>query len=677
MSPDAGAASGAATPTETADPAGPRFPLLFRPLQIGSLEIRNRVIFAGHGSRFVDWHLHHLTERQGHYLAERAAGGVGLVIQGSSMVHPTGLAAAGVNEVYSDSCVPAYARVAEMVQAEGAAIFGQLSHLGRQGDTFAAHRELWAPSAVADPASRVVPHAMTQRDIAELTACYRSAARRLISAGFDGLEVYLAHGYLLCEFLSRFSNSRTDRYGGSLKNRCRLPLEVLEAVRAQVGDGVPVGIRVSAEEFVPGGLSPGECGEIVAHLLARTRVDYVSVSQSNYASIDRMIPDMSFPRAPYAHYAGEIREATAGVPTFAVARLVTPEQCEELLAAGTADAVCLVRPLIADPEWASKAASGRREDIRECISCNVGCRGGPHRGSPIACLVNPAVGEEARWGFRRLGRASRARRVVVIGGGPGGLKAAETAALRGHEVILLEATGRLGGQVLVAAAAMPYRDEFANSVRHLEGQIRKLGAEVRTGVRADASTALADDPSCVIVATGSSPGVIDVPGGELVVPAHEAIAAGVAGPRVVLVDAGEAGWKVCTTAENLAAAGHEVILVSPVPVGASMDAFSRPPMLRRLRTAGVEFLEYHTLSAVRPGVAEVNETLTGAPRLLTADSVVGASYGVADDALFGELLALSEAGEVPGVELHAVGDCLAPRQAIDAIWDAFRVARAL
>ena len=674
MSPEPGTAAEPAIPEP---PGGHDFPLLFRPLRIGPLEIRNRVIFAGHGSRFVDWHSHHLTERQGHYLAERAAGGVGLVIQGSAMVHPTGLAAAGINEVYSDSGIPAYARVAEMVQAEGAAIFGQLSHLGRQGDTFAAHRELWAPSAVADPASRVVPHAMTGRDIAELTECYADAARRLVAAGFDGLEVYLAHGYLLCEFLSRFSNRRNDSYGGSPANRCRLPLEVLEAVRAEVGDEVPVGIRVSAEEFVPGGLNPGECSEVVAHLMARTRVDYVSVSQSNYASIDRMIPDMSYPRAPFAHYAGEVRQVTGDVPTFAVARLVTPEQCEELLAAEVADAVCLVRPLIADPEWASKAAGGRREDIRECISCNVGCRGGPHRGSPIACLVNPAVGEEARWGFRRLHRASRSRRVVVVGGGPGGLKAAETAALVGHEVILLEAAEQLGGQVLVAAAAMPYRDEFANSVRHLERQVRKLGAEVRTGVRVDAATALADDPSCVVVATGSFPGGFDVPGGEMVQSVHEAITAGAAGPRVVLIDAGEAGWKVCTAAENLAAAGHDVTLVTPASVGASMDTFSRPPMLRRLRAAGVEFLEYHTLSAVTATGAEVTETLTGQSRLLPADSVVGAAYGVADDTLFAELLTLSEAGNMPEVELHAVGDCLAPRQAIDAIWDAFRVARDL
>ena len=672
MSPDAPPQPDVA-PASRAAPAP--YPLLFRPLRIGPLEIRNRVVFAGHGSRFVDWHSHHLTERQGHYLAERAAGGVGLVIQGSSMVHPTGLAAAGVNEVYSDASIPAYARVAGMVQAEGAAIFGQLSHLGRQGDTFAAHRELWAPSAVADPASRVVPHAMDRRDIAELTDSYRSAARRLVAAGFDGLEVYLAHGYLLCEFLSRFSNRRGDGYGGSLANRCRLPLEVLEAVRAEVGDGVPVGIRVSAEEFVPGGLTPGECSEVVAHLLARTRIDYVSVSQSNYASIDRMIPDMSFPRAPFAHYAGEVRETTGGVPVFAVARLVTPEQCEELLAAGTADAVCLVRPLIADPEWASKAAAGNREDIRECISCNVGCRGGPHRGSPIACLVNPAVGEEAAWGFRRLTPTARPRRVTVVGGGPGGLKAAETAALRGHEVILLEAAERLGGQVLLAAAAMPYRDEFANSVRHLERQVRKLGADVRTGARADAAMVLATEPSSVVVATGSFPGRFEIPGGDLVRSAHEAIAAGVAGPRVVLADAGEAGWKVCTTAENLAAAGHEVTLVTPGSVGAAMDTFSRPPMLRRLRAAGVEFLEYHALRAVRPGVAEVTETLTGDLRTLPADSVVGAAYGIADDALFGELLAAC--GDSPATEVHAVGDCLAPRQAIDAIWDAFRVARGI
>jgi 2,4-dienoyl-CoA reductase-like NADH-dependent reductase (Old Yellow Enzyme family)/thioredoxin reductase len=646
----------------------PFFPRLFSPLRIGRTEIRNRIVFAGHGSRFVDWHSFHLNERQAHYLAERARGGVGMIIQGSSMVHPTGLAAAGVNEVWSDASIPSYARITDAVHEAGAMIFGQLSHLGRQGHGFATHRELWAPSAIPDPASRIVPHAMDRRDIDELVACYRSAARRLASAGFDGVEVYLAHGYLLAEFLSPFSNTRQDAYGGSLENRCRLPLRVIEAVQQEV-PGFPLGIRVSAEEFVPGGIDPRECNAILEHLLDRVSVDYISVSQSNYASIDRMIPDMSFPRAPFAHYAAQVRQVARGIPVLAVGRLVTPEQCELLLDNGTADAVCLVRPLIADAQWPDKARQGHREDIRECISCNVGCRGGPHRGTPIACLVNPVVGYEAQYGAGRVPPAPEPRKVLVIGGGPGGLKAAETAAARGHQVTLLEAGDRLGGQVLVAAAAMPYRDEFANSVRQLEHQVRKLGVHVQLDTRATVAGVRALQPDVVIVATGSRPGRPAMAGAELphVCTVHDAITQGVRGPRVVVVDAGESDWKCLTTAESLAAAGHGVSIVSPVPIGTEMDSFSRPPMLRRLRAANVQAIEHHTVAAIEPGRVQLRENLDGALRWIDADSVVLSWYGVAEDTLLNALR------EIDGMEVHAVGDCLAPRRAIDAIWDGFRI----
>lgn len=646
----------------------PAFPRLFSPIRLGGTELRNRIVFAGHGSRFVDWHSFHLNDRQAHYLAERARGGVGMIIQGSSMVHPTGLAAAGVNEVWSDDSIPSYARITHAVHEAGAKIFGQLSHLGRQGHGFATHRELWAPSAVPDPASRIVPHAMDRRDIDELVACYRSAARRLASAGFDGIEVYLAHGYLLAEFLSPFSNTRQDAYGGSLENRCRLPLRAIEAVRREV-PGVPVGIRVSADEFVPGGIDPSECNAILEHLLDRVSVDYISVSQSNYASIDRMIPDMSFPRAPFVHYAAQVRQVARGIPVLAVGRLVTPEQCETLLENGTADAVCLVRPLIADPELPNKAREGRREDIRECISCNVGCRGGPHRGTPIACLVNPAVGYEEKLGVGKVAPAARARKVLVIGGGPGGLKAAETAALRGHHVTLMEAANQLGGQVLVAAAAMPYRDEFANSVRFLERQVRKLGVEVRLGTRATLETARAEGADAIIVATGAYPGRPAIPGADLphVCSVQDAIVHGVSGPRVVVVDAGEADWKCMTTAEGLAAAGHAVTIVSPVPLGAEMDAFSKPPMMRRLRAAKVVGVEYHAVSAIEPGRVQVRENLTGDTRWIEADNVVLSWYGVADNELAAALR------DIDGLKIYAVGDCLAPRRAIDAIWDGFRI----
>lgn len=646
------------------------FPNLFSPIRVGSVEIANRIVFAGHGSRFVDWHRFHLDDRQAKYLAERAKGGAGLIIQGSSMVHPTGLAAAGVNEVWTDESIPSYAHVADAVHDEGGLIFGQLSHLGRQGHGFASHRELWAPSPIPDPASRIVPHAMDHRDIVELVDSYRSAAGRLQRAGFDGLEVYLAHGYLLCEFLSRFSNQRTDEYGGPLENRVRLPLAVIQAVRAQVGPEFPVGIRVSADEFVPDGLTPTECTEIVEHLIDRTAVDFISVSQSNYASIDRMIPDMSFPRAPFAHYAKEVRQVARGIPVFAVGRLVTPEQCEELLAAGTADLVCLVRPLIADPELPNKSRDGRRSEVRECISCNVGCRGGPHRGSPIACLVNPAVGYEEKWGIGRLETTSEPRRVVIVGGGPGGLKTAETAGLRGHDVTLLERSDRLGGQVLVAAAAMPYRDEFANSTRFLESQIERLAVDLRLRVDAGVETIMDLEPDVVVVATGSTPGRPAIVGSDLahVHTVHDAILHGVTGESVAVVDCGEADWKCLTTAEGLAAAGHRVTIVSPVPVGAEMDVFSKPPLLRRLRAAGVDFVEGHTATAIEPGRLRIRESLTGQERWLSSiDTVVVSWFGVASTQLLDDLRAIES------LDVRAVGDCLAPRRAIDAIWDGFRV----
>ena len=648
------------------------YPTLFSPLTMAGVTLRNRTVMAGHGTRFVDWHTRHVVERQAHYFAERAKGGVGMIIQGSAMVHPTGMATGGVNEIWSDAAIPSYRMLADAVHEHGAAMFGQLSHLGRQGHTFGMQRELWAPSAVPDPASRVVPHAMTRAEIGDLVDAYRAGAARFLAADFDGIEVYLAHGYLLCEFLSRFSNQRDDEYGGALENRMRLPLQVLEAVRIEVGPDVPVGIRVSADEFSPDGLTPDETTEIVARLLDATQIDYVSVSQSNYASIETMIPDMSFERAPFVHYAAEVRKITDGVPVMTVARIITPERCEELLTDGTADLVCLVRPLIADPEFPNKAREGRREEIRECISCNVGCRGGPHRGMPIACLVNPAVGFEAEWGIGRLGRTDAPRRVLVVGGGPAGLKAAETAALRGHDVVVVEATDRLGGQVLVAAAAMPYRDEFANSVRFLEAQLQRLGVPVELGRTVTVEDVVGRAPDVVVVATGSVPSRPAIPGadGAHVATAHEAISSGVAGERVVLLDSGEADWKCLTTAERLAADGHAVTLVSPVPIGAEIDAFSRPPLLRRLRHAGVEFVEYHTAAEIGPDTVTIRESFTGEERQLPADAVVTAWYGRAQDDLFHALVGA-------GIDARAVGDCLAPRRAIDAIWDGFRVAREL
>jgi 2,4-dienoyl-CoA reductase-like NADH-dependent reductase (Old Yellow Enzyme family)/thioredoxin reductase len=647
------------------------FPKVFTPYVMRGVELRNRLVFAGHGSRFVDPHTHQLTSRQAHYLAERARGGAGLIIQGSGIVHPTGLTFGGINQAWDDTAIPAYAQVVDAVHDGGAPIFAQLSHLGRQGTGFPSHRELWAPSAVPDPSSRVVPHAMGRADIAELIESYRRAARMFVHAGFDGLEVYLAHGYLLCSFLSRFSNTRTDEYGGSLANRLRLPLQVLEAVRETTPDTVPVGIRISAEEFVADGLHLDESRQIVEALRAAVDIDYISVSQSNYASIDRQIPDMSYPRAPFAHLTRGIREVAGDVPVFAVARIVSVEKAEQLITEGTADFVCLVRPFIADPEIANKARDGRADTIRPCISCNVGCRGGPHRGLPIACLVNPAVGFEQQWGAGRVAPSTAPRRVLVVGGGPAGLKTAEVAAERGHHVSLVERSDRLGGQVLVAAAAMPYRDEFAESTRYLERRLASLGVDLHLGTDLDVSSAVAHGADVVVVATGSVPGRPSVPGAELphVISAHDAITtSALRGDRAVVVDSGEADWKCLTTAENLLARGAKVALVTPVTAGAEIDAFSRPPLMRRLMKAGLVLFENRRLVSIGPDSVTVRSVWTDDEETIEdVTDVVTAWYGVAVDGLVEPL-------RTAGHEVLVVGDALAPRRAIDAIWDGFRVA---
>ena len=653
-----------------------RFPRLFEPFEVGSLRLKNRLVFGPHGSRFMDWHSHTATERQAHYLAERASGGVGLIIQGSVMVHPTGLATAGMNHAWDESCLPGYRVLTEAVHAGGAKIFAQVSHLGRQGHNVANQRELWAPSAIPMPHGSTVPHAMTGRELGEMVDAYTRATALLLEAGFDGIEVYMAHGYLLGSFLSRFSNLRTDAYGGSLENRVRFPTEVATAVRTELGPDTPMGIRISAEEFAgPDGLSVEESSRIVRMLLDRVQIDYIHVSQGNAVSYATLIPNMSYPRTPFVHNAKSIKQVTGRVPVMTVARIVTPEAAEKIVEDGIADLVCLVRPLIADPYWPQKATSGVREDIRECISCNVGCRDAWGRALPIGCLVNPMVGFEEKWPGEDVGRADTPRRVLVVGGGPGGLKAAEISRRRGHEVSLVEERGELGGKVLLAASAMPYRAEFANSVRDLVHQVKKLGVDIETGRRVTAADVAQMGADVVIVATGAVPGLPPIPGSGLpfVLSAEEAIARGVGGHRVVVIDSGEADWMCMTTAERLAADGHDVVLVTPVAQpGAGVDTFSRSDLVKRMAAAGVEFMPNSSVAEILERRLRLENHLSRRESWIEdVDAVVTAWHGVADDGLFHELARSNS------YEVHAVGDCLAPRSAIAAIWDGFRVGAAV
>ena len=329
---------------------------------------------------------------------------------------------------------PGTGLLTDAVHSEGSKIFAQVSHLGRQGDAVANQRELWAPSATPLPHGSTVPHAMTGNELGEMVDSYRRAAELLLEAGFDGIEVYMAHGYLLGSFLSRLSNQRTDEYGGALENRVRFPLEVAVAVRSEIGPDTPMGIRISAEEFAGSeGLTVEESSRIVRVLLDGVQIDYVHVSQGNAISYGKVIPNMSYPRMPFVHNAKEIKAGHGPCSRDGSRPHRDPEAAEKIVEDGTADLVCLVRPLIADPYWPRKASTGIRRGHQRVHFVQRWCRDAWGRALPIGCLVNPMVGFEERWAAEDVGLAENPRRVLVVGGGPAGLKAAEMARRRGHE----------------------------------------------------------------------------------------------------------------------------------------------------------------------------------------------------------------------------------------------------
>lgn len=652
-----------------------QFKYLFSPITMRGVTLPNRIVNTPHGTRMVESVHNYPTEQLAYYLTERAKGGVGLIVLGVSAVHPTALVAPLMGNLFEDEAIPYHQVLTGMVHKHPPTkIFCQLMHFGRQGTSWVSRVPLFSPSAVPDPSTREMPVEMTVEDIDQIVRSYGESARRAIVAGYDGIELHAAHGYLLCSFMSKYSNKRNDDYGGSLDNRLRFTLRVIDAVRAEIGEAVPLGVRISSDEFVPEGLTVEETTEIAKKLEATKKVDYLSVSQGNYSTIHVIVPEMSFPPAAFVPLHAAIKQAVENIPVMAVCRINDPVLAENILADGQADLIGMTRGLIADPEFPNKAKEGRLSEIRTCIACNVGCRGGPDRGLHVMCLQNPAVAEEKELGIGTMPLAQVRKKVMVVGGGPGGLKAAETAAERGHQVTLYEKTAHLGGQVMVAAKA-PNRDEFAGSVRYLVEQVRRLGVTVKLGTEVTPELVQREHPDAVILATGSTPDLPGIPGidGPNVFNAWQVLndEADV-GEKVVVVDGGESAWKFCTTADFLADRGKQVEMVTRLSfIGVEMDGMSRPPMLQRLRKKGVVFNCYRQVKAITGRSVVTGDVWTGEEQTIDdVDSVVFAWYNRANDALQRALK-----GKVS--EIYAIGDCVAPRLAINAIREGFMVARRL
>jgi 2,4-dienoyl-CoA reductase-like NADH-dependent reductase (Old Yellow Enzyme family) len=641
--------------------------LLLQPVRVGRLALRNRIVVSAHTTNFaVDGRP---SARHVAYHRERARGGVGMIITEGIRVHPTSLGRDNTIAGFDDGVVAPLAAVVDAVHAEGAAMAAQLLHTGRQSGGHLALTPAWGASALRWTPTGRAPHVLSPTEITEVVEGFGASAARMLRAGFDAVEVHLGHGHLLQQFLSPATNHRRDAYGGSLDNRMRLSHEVLRAVRAAVGPGFPVVVRISGEEFLPGGLDLAQMLEIVAKLRAAHEIDLLHASHSAYAgdyTLATQMADMTFPPAPFRHIPEAFRREFPDLPVLAVCRIDDLALAAELVDSGVADLVAMTRAHIADPQIVHKHRSGAAGSIRSCIACNEGCAGRLELGLPISCVVNPEAGLEREW--RELREASRGAgraRVLVVGGGPAGLAAALAAAEAGRQVTLVEREPRLGGAV-VAAARMHRRDRLALLVEQQARALAATGATVRLGHELTAEEVLAGEWDGVVIATGATEAGPPALDGRAVRRPTDVLGGVVRlGRRVVVVDE-DGSWRGAGLALHLAVAGHEVTLVSPHgTVAWRVPLYSRPALVRGLAEARVSVLVARVVRGwSAAGLVLVDPVGGGEQVVADVDDVVWAGERVAATALADRLAASPLAGGV-----RVVGDAYAPRGLLEATFD--------
>ncbi len=623
------------------------YPKLFEPFRLGQMQLKNRIVMAPMGTGFGKPG-GFVSQRTIDYYEARAQGGAGLIIvEGSA----PGTRCNFGNQLSlgDDRVIASWKELASAVHKQGAKIAVQLMHAGRElrnGQPVQV-----SPSPVIVPTRNIgitgqPPHELNIDEIGEIVQWFADAARRAKEAGLDGVEMHGAHGYIIASFLSSSSNVRKDKYGGTLENKARFPVEILRAVRKAVGPEYPVWIRLNAQEYgVPNGVTLEETKRVVPMLVdAGAQAIHVSAYGAGSYSTKAPISDTPGALLPLAEGVKKVTK----VPVIAVGRLDF-ETGEQALRDGKADLIALGRRLIADPEIPNKVAESRLDDIRPCIGCMECIEGVRGRGQGMACTINPAAGREREY---RIQPASKVKTVVVIGGGPAGLEAARVSALRGHRVILFEKEPNLGG-LLNVAALPPNKSDIIPWIKHLVREVKKAGVEIKPGTEANWETIKEIKPEVVVIAAGGSPVIPQIPGLNVgnALTAQDVLSGKVkTGQNVVILGGGQVG---CETGYYLANMGKKVVIVEILPhMAEGMGPMARRRLMEGLRDKQVTILTNTKCEEVKSGSVTV---ISGAGQrsIFPMDTVIVAVGYRANDDLFktlqGELYRIGDSSEPRGI----------------------------